>query len=73
MQHASCLPILFCFGEYRQKWTPLDCGHMTGQVDLAAQAPPNQRVGTTQFLSWRCDLAKLNLKCHMNHSFFYRN
>ena len=52
MQHASCLPILFCFGEYRQKWTPLDCGHMTGQVDLAARAPPNQRVGTTQFLSW---------------------
>ena len=44
-----------------------DLCHVTGQVDLAGRAHQVKGSVKHDFLSWRCDLATVNPKCHMNH------
>ena len=48
-----------------------DLGHMTGQGGLVWRPCRNQGVGTMRVLSWKYDLAKLHLKCHLNYSIIF--
>ena len=46
------------------------CGHVTGQV-LKGVVSKLETGATTTISSWSSDLAKLNLKCHMNYSIIF--
>ena len=53
-----------CPADSRKLRGSVDPGHVTGRLGLAGS--PSQRFGTMRSISMRCDLAKVNPKCHMN-------
>ena len=63
--------LITCHPRTSSKEGSMVCGHVTGQcLGRGDPNPKHKRVCTAWCLSRSHDLAKLNLKCHMNNRLF---